>query len=67
MYARLSVALLAACGSRGASQDPPAPSTPPTPTETETLGVLYERLTIDRESSMPLFGPDGSVTVGAQR
>ncbi len=61
--------LLAACGSRGATQDPP--STPPaTPTEAEKpekLGVVFERLLVDWEAPAPLFGPDGSVTVGARR
>ena len=60
--------LLAACGSRGATQDPP--STPPaTPTEAEKpekLGVVFERLLVDWEAPAPLFGPDGSVTVGAR-
>ena len=60
--------LVAACGSRGATQDPPAPTTPPaTPTEHEKLGIVFERLLVAWESPEPLFGPDGSVTVGERR
>ena len=63
----LLVAACGACGSRGATQESP-PSTPPaTPTEPEKLGVVFERLLVDWEAPAPLFGPDGSVTVGARR